>query len=188
MTNWPKIRSIFLQKYNLNLSDEDQADYETRVVKPTFVQTTFLEIMAACILIPLAYAFATNKNAASQQSEGIALVIVFVFFACWVNTRLPYEQKVFVGFIQQKRTSAITLQTIAQPSTGNVQNAALPKTMVPEPQIIPKASFSEPRALAGVYCPQCGQVIPINSNPCPKCGSILFWDNTDESSNNTDEI
>ena len=62
------------------------------------------------------------------------------------------------------------------PTTPNIprSNAIEPNQNLKPTNTISEHPQSQPKAAAD--CPVCHQLIPINSNPCPKCGSKLVWD------------
>jgi len=155
-----KQKALFKSKikddYGITLTDDDYADYKKMVNKS--IRSSLIGVLI-----------------------GVA-ILLFIVVGLLLE-ELPFNEMTFLPLVTganslTKKTNQAEQDFIEYIKTKyGFTTPNIPISTTPNQNSRPNASQSvsnQPKPAEN--CPICHQLIPINSNPCPKCGSKLLWD------------
>ena len=151
--------------YNIDLTKEDYALYKKQMNKAAITEVIGIVLGAIIILfIVFGMVFALLPF---DQYTFIPLIIVSCLTVMSANSLTKKMKTAEVKFMEYiKKKYNLSSPVAPQPSTPQIPRNERPSTSGSIP--------SQPRAAA--ECPICHELIPVSSNPCPKCGAKLLWD------------
>lgn len=156
-------KSKIKNEYGIILTDDDYAEYKKRVNKS--IRSNLIGLLIGVIILLFIVAGLLLNELPFEATTIVPLGIVFVLIMTNANAITKKTNQAEQDFIEYLNTKyGFTPPKIPISTTPN-QNSG------------PNASqnvSNQPKPAEN--CPICHQLIPINSNPCPKCGSKLLWD------------
>jgi hypothetical protein len=165
MIKLDEYKTILKNAYNIDLTEEDYALYKKRMNKAAITEIIGIVLGAIIILfIVFGMVFALLPF---DQYTFIPLIIVSCLTVMSANSLTKKMKTAEAKFIENvKKKYNVSAPVAPQPSTPQISRNEKPSTS----GFIP----SQPKAAA--ECPICHELIPVNSNPCSKCGAKLLWD------------
>jgi len=166
MKQWDIFKEKVKNEHGITLTDEDRAEYKKIVKAPT---PEVIGLIAGAIIILFIVAGLLLNELPFDQYTFIPLVVIACLTITSGNSltkKMKQSELKYIEHIKIKNA----------PTTPNIprSNAIEPNQNLKPAITISEQPPSQPKAAAD--CPVCHQLIPINSNPCPKCGSKLVWD------------
>jgi len=160
-------RKIFKSKikreYGITLTDEDYAEYKKQIKKSTGSSIIGI-LIGVCILLFIVIGIVLEELPFNEMTL-IPLGIVAVIIITSGNSLVKKIEGAEQEFIENMKTKyGLTTPSIPLSATPN---------QISRPNVT-HTSPNQPKPAA--ICPICSQLIPVNSNPCPKCGAKLLWD------------
>ena len=162
-----KQKALFKSKikndYGITITDEDYAVYKKMVNKS--VRSGIIGLLIGVAILLFIVAGILLNELPFNEMTFIPLGIVAVMIITGGNSITKKTNQAELDFIEHMKTKSGFTPTNIPISTTPPQNSR------------PTASQSvSNRPKPAENCPMCHQLIPVNSNPCPKCGSKLLWD------------
>jgi len=162
-----KQKALFISKikdeHGITITDNDYAVYKKMVNKS--IRSSLIGVLiGVAILLFIVVGLLLNElpfNEMTFLPLGI-VVCMIITGANSLTKKMNESEQEFIAHIKTKYRS----------TTPNI-----PISTTPNQNSKPIASQSvsnQPKPAEN--CPICHQLIPVNSNPCPKCGSKLLWD------------
>ena len=197
MPNNTKGKEDFRIKTGIDLTDEEFGRYNqgmTKLVKGPTIMILFETVLLLFIVIGL---LTGNLPQGKETYLPLGIVVFFLISgASSLTKRIEKYQKEFAEGIKNLRgeINQINAQSIPYGNYGpNPSNQGPTQVIYKQPLEIttldhPIDNKNNPflkneqqttqlkRPIPAVQCPICNQTIPVNSNPCPKCGSPLLWE------------
>jgi len=162
-----KQKALFISKikneHGITITDEDYNVYKKMVNKS--VRSGIVGLLIGVAILLFIVAGLLLEELPFNEMTFIPLGIVAVMIITGANSITKKTNQAEQDFIQHIKTKSGFTTTNIPISTTPPQNSR------------PNASQSvsnQPKPAEN--CPMCQQLIPVNSNPCPKCGSKLLWD------------
>ena len=156
-------KSKIKDEYGITLTDNDYAEYKKMVNKS--IRSSLIGVLiGVAILLFIVVGILLNElpfNEMTFLPLGVVACMI-ITGANSITKKTNESEQEFIAYIKTKYGS----------TTPNI-----PISITPIHNSRPIASQSvsnQPKPAEN--CPICHQLIPINSNPCPKCGSKLLWD------------
>lgn len=156
-------KSKIKNEYGITLTDDDYAKYKKMVNKS--IRSNLIGLLIGVIILLFIVAGLLLDELTFDATTIIPLGIVFVLIMTNANSitkKTNQSEQDFIESLNTKygfTTSKIPISTT--PNQNSRPNASQSVSNQPKP---------------AENCPICHQLIPVNSNPCPKCGSKLLWD------------
>ncbi|TKJ26380.1 MAG: hypothetical protein CEE42_04950 [Promethearchaeota archaeon Loki_b31] len=162
-----KQKTLFVSKikneHGITLTDDDYTEYKKKANKS--IRSSLIGVLiGVAILLFIVVGILLNELPFNEMTF-LPLGVV----ACMIITsgnsltkKMNQSEQEFIEYLKTKYGS----------TTPNI-----PISITPNHNSRPIASQSaskQPKLAEN--CPICHQLIPVNSNPCPKCGSKLLWD------------
>ncbi|MHA1376700.1 MAG: hypothetical protein ACTSR7_20660 [Promethearchaeota archaeon] len=166
MKQWDIFKEKVKNEHGITLTDEDRAEYK-KIVKASTPEVIGL-IIGAIIILFIAAGLVLNELPFDQYTF-IPLAVVACLTVTSGNSltkKMKQSEQKFIEHVKAKYAPTTPTPNILR-SSAFEPNQKLKTTISEQPQSQPKAAAN---------CPVCHQLIPVNSNPCPKCGSKLVWD------------
>ncbi len=159
-----KIKKRFREEYGLELTTPEAQQYKNFQKNMSILNCGV--VFGAIIVLFIVFGLLFHLLPWNQYTF-IPLGIVICFLATDANQitkKIKQNDKKFKQHIFQQRQFSTT-QT---PKTPLISGTPPP---TPSSYTIPT-----PKPKVTVFCPLCGEAIPIGADPCPKCGSPLVWE------------
>ena len=156
-------KSKIKNEYGITLTDDGYAEYKKMVNKS--IRSNLIGLLIGVIILLFIVAGILLNELPFNEMTFIPLGIVFVLIITNGNAitkKTNQSEQDFIEYIKTKygfTTPNIPISTT--PNQNSRPNASQSVSNQPKP---------------AENCPICHQLIPVNSNPCPKCGSKLLWD------------
>jgi len=162
MNKWEIYSSKIKKKYGIVLSDEDHAEYKKKInksIRPKIVGV----LIGVFILLFIVIGLLLNELPFNEMT-----FIPLGFVACLIITSGNALTKK-VNEAEQDFINEIKIKYGSNSQNIPITDTPYQNTITNVPNILP----NQPKPAAN--CPVCHQLIPVYSNPCPKCGSKLVW-------------
>ena len=156
-------KSKIKDEYGITLTDNDYAEHK-RMVNKSIRSSLIGVLIGVAILLFIVVGILLNELPFNEMTF-LPLGIVACMIITGANSltkKTNQAEQEFIEYIKTKygfTTPNIPISTT--PNQNSRPNASQSVSNQPKP---------------AENCPICHQLIPINSNPCPKCGSKLLWD------------
>ncbi len=156
-------KSKIKDEHGITITDNDYAEYKKMVNKS--IRSSLIGVLiGVAILLFIVVGLLLNELPFNEMTF-IPLGVVACMIITSGNSLTKKTNQSEQDFIEH-------LKTKYGSTTPNI-----PISSTPIYNSKPNASISvsnQPKPAEN--CPICHQLIPVNSNPCPKCGSKLLWD------------
>ncbi len=162
-----KQKALFISKikdeHGITITDYDYAEYK-KLVNKSIRSSLIGVLIGVAILLFIVVGLLLNELPFNEMTF-LPLGIVACMIITGANSltkKVNQSEQEFIAHLKTKYGS----------TTPNI-----PISITPNQNSRPIASQSvsnQPKPAEN--CPICHQLIPVNSNPCPKCGSKLLWD------------
>lgn len=147
----------------ITITDEDYTVYKKLVSKS--IRSSLIGLLIGVAILLFIVAGLLLNELPFNEMTIVPLGIVAVMIVTSGNSMTKKTNKAEQDFIVHiKSKSGFTTTNIPISTTTHQNSRPVASQGVP----------SQPKAAEN--CPKCHQLIPVNSNPCPKCGSKLLWD------------
>jgi hypothetical protein len=165
MIKLEEYKTTLKNDYNIDLTEEDYALYKKQVNKAAI--TEIIGILLGVVIILFIVFGMIFALLPFDQYTFIPLIVVSCLTVMSANSLTKKMKTAEAKFIENlKRKYNVNSSVAPRPSTPQITRNEKPSTSGSIP--------SQPKAAA--ECPICHELIPISSNPCPKCGAKLLWD------------
>jgi hypothetical protein len=162
-----KQKALFISKikdeHGITITDYDYAEYK-KLVNKSIRSSLIGVLIGVAILLFIVVGLLLNELPFNEMTF-LPLGIVACMIITGANSltkKVNQSEQEFIAHLKTKYGS----------TTPNI-----PISITPNQNSRPNASQSvsnQPKLAEN--CPICHQLIPVHSNPCPKCGSKLVWD------------
>ena len=156
-------KSKIKDEYGITITDNDYDEYKKMVNKS--IRSSLIGVLiGVAILLFIVVGLLLNElpfNEMTFLPLGVVLCII-ITSGNSLTKKMNQSEQEFIAHLKTKYGS----------TTPNI-----PISITPNHNSRPIASQSvlnQPKLAEN--CPICHQLIPVHSNPCPKCGSKLLWD------------
>ncbi|MHA1822134.1 MAG: hypothetical protein ACTSU2_03795 [Promethearchaeota archaeon] len=177
MSNWKNIKERLEEKYNIEIYDSDEGIYKRTRVKG-MSGAIFGTLFATGIIMFIVIGILLNKLSFDTTTI-LPLGIVLILFFSSVNDvqkkAILKEQK-FIEAVKKARASNEVNKAGVSEGGSNIFDKVTPSPSPRAQQEKNVASTKFKKPIPAVECPICKQLIPMGSNPCPKCGAKLIWE------------
>jgi len=156
-------KSKIKDEYGITLTDNDYTEYK-RMVNKSIRSSLIGVLIGVAILLFIVVGILLNELPFNEMTF-LPLGIVACMIITGANSltkKTNESEQEFITHIKTKYRS----------TTPNIPILTTP---IHNSRPIASQSVSNQPKLAE-NCPICHQLIPVKSNPCPKCGSKLLWD------------
>ncbi len=156
-------KSKIKNEYGITLTDNDYAEYKKIVNKS--IRSSLIGVLIGVAILLFIVVGLLLEELPFNEMTFIPLGIVACMIITGANSLTKKTNQAEQDFIESLKTkNGFTTPNIPI-STAHNQNS--------KPIALQSVS-NQPKPAEN--CPICHQLIPVNSNPCPKCGSKLLWD------------
>ena len=156
-------KSKIKDEYGITLTDNDYAEYKKMVNKS--IRSSLIGVLiGVAILLFIVVGILLNElpfNEMTFLPLGVVACMI-ITGANSITKKTNESEQEFIAYIKTKYGS----------TTPNIPISITP---IHNSRPIASQSVSNQPKLAE-NCPICHELIPVHSNPCPKCGSKLLWD------------
>ncbi len=163
MTQKAVFKAKIKNEHGISITDNDYAVYKKKVNKS--IRSSLIGVLIGVAILLFIVVGLLLEELPFNEMTFIPLGVV----ACMIITS---------GNALTKKTNASEQEFIAHIKTkygSTTPNIPISPTPIHNSRPIASQSVSNRPKLAE-DCPICHQLIPVKSNPCPKCGSKLLWD------------
>ena len=165
MNKWQNYKAKIKEQYSIDLTEEEFTKLKKQVNKaaiPDIIGVLIGTIVILFIVVGLVFEYLPFN-----EYTIIPLVVVVVLLITGANSLTKKTKKAEQKFIASVKSKSNMITPVAPQSLISKSNHhANPQTT--------GLIINQPKAAEN--CPICNELIPIDSNPCPKCGSKLLWD------------
>ena len=156
-------KSKIKKEYGITLTDDDYAEYKKKANKA--IRSSLIGVLiGVAILLFIVVGILLNELPFNEMTF-LPLGVVLCMIITSGNSLTKKTNQAEQDFIEH-------LKTKYGSTTPNI-----PISSTPYQNSKPNVSKSVPsQPKLAENCPICHQLIPVNSNPCPKSGSKLLWD------------
>ncbi|MGQ4876292.1 MAG: hypothetical protein ACP6IY_19700 [Promethearchaeia archaeon] len=158
MVNWNIKKQSLKAKYNIEILDSDEKKYKNYMNKGMIGPNIFILCMTGGLLF-IIFGILLGELATDQYTLiplAILILLLFISINDLQKKANENEQK-FIAEIKRTRG----FETPVYPKISNSKH---------------EISQDIKKPIPAVECPICKHLIPIGSNPCPKCHSKLLWE------------
>ncbi len=156
-------KSKIKNEYGITLTDNDYAEYKKIVNKS--IRSSLIGVLIGVAILLFIVVGLLLEELPFNEMTFLPLGIVACMIITGANSLTKKTNQAEQDFIESLKTkNGFTTPNIPI-STAHNQNS--------KPIALQSVS-NQPKPAEN--CPICHQLIPVNSNPCPKCGSKLLWD------------
>jgi len=160
-------KALFISKikneHGITLTDDDYAVYKKKANKS--IRSSLIGVLIGVSILLFIVAGLLLNELPFNEMTFLPLGIVLCMIITSGNSLTKKMNQAEQDFIEHLKTNNGF-------TTSNIPISSTPKQ---NSRPISSQSVSNQPKLAE-NCPICHQLIPVHSNPCPKCGSKLLWD------------
>ena len=156
-------KSKIKDEHGITITDNDYVEYKKMVNKS--IRSSLIGVLIGVAILLFIVVGLLLEELPFDQYTFLPLGVVACMIITGANSLTKKTNESEQEFIEH-------LKTKYGSTTLNI-----PISTIPIHNSRPSASQSvsnQPKPAEN--CPICHQLIPVNSNPCPKCGSKLVWD------------
>ena len=156
-------KSKIKNEYGITLTDDDYSEYKKKANKS--IRSSLIGVLIGVSILLFIVAGLLLNELPFNEMTFLPLGIVACMIITGANSLTKKTNQSEQEFIEHLKIKYSFTTPNIPISTTPYQNSR------------PNASQSalnQPKPAED--CPICHKLIPVNSNPCPKCGSKLLWD------------
>ena len=175
MDAWEQTKGHFQEKYHVTITDDQKSLYDQMVGKPAKNAGCCVLILVAIILFFISGLFTGEYSTEGYTNEEALIPILVLGFliamqASSISKTVEQNENKFLKAINfnQNNTPAVSPNIISP-------NSNIPMNSTPTNNPSTFVGKTAPQPVAAANCPICGELIALNSQFCPKCGSKLLW-------------
>jgi hypothetical protein len=156
-------KSKIKDEHGITLTDDDYAEYKKMVNKS--IRSSLIGVLIGVAILLFIVVGLLLEELPFNEMTFLPLGIVACMIITGANSLTKKTNQAEQDFIASLKTRYGFTTPNIPISTAPNQNSK---------PIASQSVSSQPKPAEN--CPICHQLIPVNSNPCPKCGSKLLWD------------